>query len=288
MQALSHTPYDDQPLKLSPRASSADRFWTGFKADIYAGSGGYTETPGFRCHNITMLIGSPVRTTCRCDGSVSRGLQVPGEFDVVPAGHGTAWIEEGATTWFVANVTPMLVHTAAGEMGIDPDRVAIQPNLHGRDPLVEHICWALAAELRTAEPFGRLYADSLGLALVAQLLRRYAPLVPRRAGPSFSKRRLRQITDYIDDNLAADLSLLELAHVVNLSSSHFKSLFKLSVGMPVHQYVIRRRVERAIDLLLGATLPLSDVALQAGFANQSHMARCMRRLTGLTPGALRN
>jgi AraC family transcriptional regulator len=65
-------------------------------------------------------------------------------------------------------------------------------------------------------------------------------------------------------------------------------LFKQSVGVPVHQYVLRSRVAYAVDLLVKSKLPLSDVALQAGFANQSHMARCVRRATGLTPSTLRN
>jgi AraC family transcriptional regulator len=73
-----------------------------------------------------------------------------------------------------------------------------------------------------------------------------------------------------------------------VSPSHFKALFKQAVGLPVHQYVIRSRVDFAIDLLRDGKLPLSDVALQAGFANQSHMARCMRRVAGVTPGAVRD
>ena len=66
----------------------------------------------------------------------------------------------------------------------------------------------------------------------------------------------------------------ELAAIAGVSPSHFKTLFKQSVGMPVHQYVIRRRVEYAVEL-------------QAGFANQSHLARCMRATLGVTPGTLR-
>jgi AraC family transcriptional regulator len=182
----------------------------------------------------------------------------------------------------------MLVRTAADGMGIDPDRVAIRPHLHRRDPRIEHICQALAAELQSDEPFDRLYADSLGLALAAQLLRHYAPLVPPRISRGLSKRRLRKVTDYVGDNLAQDLTLSELAAVAGVSPSHFKMLFKLSMGMPVHQYVMRRRVQYAMALVMESTLPLSDVALTAGFANQSHMARCMRRFAGSTPGELRN
>jgi AraC family transcriptional regulator len=73
-----------------------------------------------------------------------------------------------------------------------------------------------------------------------------------------------------------------------MSASHFKTLFKEAVGMPVHQYVIRTRVEYAVEILQGGDdSTLADVALRAGFANQSHLARCMRRFIGLTPSELR-
>ncbi|WP_163284644.1 helix-turn-helix transcriptional regulator, partial [Enterobacter hormaechei] len=65
--------------------------------------------------------------------------------------------------------------------------------------------------------------------------------------------------------------------------SHLKALFRQTMGMPVHQYVIRRRVERAKALLLAGEMPISQVALAAGFAHQSHMAHCMKRLLGVTP-----
>jgi AraC family transcriptional regulator len=71
-----------------------------------------------------------------------------------------------------------------------------------------------------------------------------------------------------------------------VSASHFKTLFKRSTGLPVHEYVIQRRVERAKALLLRGELPASQVALEAGFAHQSHMARSMRRVLGVTPSSI--
>ena len=71
------------------------------------------------------------------------------------------------------------------------------------------------------------------------------------------------------------------------SASHLKTLFKRSMGISVHAYVVQRRVTRARQLLLKGDLPSSQVALESGFADQSHMARCFRRLLGLTPSELR-
>jgi len=97
---------------------------------------------------------------------------------------------------------------------------------------------------------------------------------------------LNRATAHINEHLEGDLSLAHLANVAGLSVSHFKMMFRRSVGMPVHQFVIRRRVQEAARLLSGGQGSISGVALQAGFANQSHMARCMRRVLGTTPAAL--
>jgi AraC family transcriptional regulator len=97
-----------------------------------------------------------------------------------------------------------------------------------------------------------------------------------------------RVLEYVRANVASDLSLLELARIAGVSPSHLKTLFKQTTGMAVHRYVIRARVQYAAGLLQRDGACLADVALQAGFANQSHLARCMRRIMGLTPGQLRN
>jgi AraC family transcriptional regulator len=80
--------------------------------------------------------------------------------------------------------------------------------------------------------------------------------------------------------------LSELAALAELSVPHFKVLFRSTLGVPVHQYVVQRRVERARTLLLQGRLSASQVALDAGFAHQSHMAHWMGRLLGITPREL--
>jgi AraC family transcriptional regulator len=184
-------------------------------------------------------------------------------------------------------LSALLMLSAADAMGVNPDHVDIAPQLHVRDPRIEHIGWAVKAELEASEPFGRLYGESLGLALAAHLMRGYAPSRMPRGDVRLSRRRLQRVLDYIRDHLSQDLSLSELAELIGMSPSHFKVIFKQSMGLPVHRYVIRSRVEYATDLITRGKLSLSDVALQAGFANQSHMARSMKRLTGVTPSAVR-
>jgi AraC family transcriptional regulator len=103
---------------------------------------------------------------------------------------------------------------------------------------------------------------------------------------TFSVRERSILLRYIDDHLGANLSLSELCGIVGLRSSQFKALFRRSLGIPVHQYIIRRRIARAMGLLRESGAELGDVAEVAGFTDPSHMARWMRRLAGVTPSAL--
>jgi AraC-like DNA-binding protein len=91
--------------------------------------------------------------------------------------------------------------------------------------------------------------------------------------------------------LAADLdgrtSLHAVAGACGLSTSYFSRAFKASTGWTPHSWLQARRIDRALELLRDNRLPLADVALQSGFADQSHFSRVFRSITGQTPGAIR-
>jgi AraC family transcriptional regulator len=100
--------------------------------------------------------------------------------------------------------------------------------------------------------------------------------------------RLRAVVGYIEEHLDGGPSLAEMAAVVGLNPYHFARQFKAATGLPPHQYVIARRVERAQHLLqAGADLSLAEVALHAGFCDQSQFSHHFKRLVGVTPGQFR-
>jgi AraC family transcriptional regulator len=192
---MPNQPWDrlnEGEMQFSPRVTSRDRFWTGFEATIYDTSGGFNQVPCMKELTVGMHVGPPIRTTCRRDGAVSHRLQIPGDIDLIPLGSSGAWEDEGPTTSLCIRLSPSLVQTAAEGMDVNPDRVSV-PALQFRDPQIEHIGWAIKAELETGEPSGRLYADSLGLALAAHLLRLNAPIESRIAN-GLPKRRLQRVT----------------------------------------------------------------------------------------------
>jgi AraC-like DNA-binding protein/PAS domain-containing protein len=102
-----------------------------------------------------------------------------------------------------------------------------------------------------------------------------------------SPTRTHRICEYINSNLDQNISLEALAEMAGLSMHHFARAFKQTVGMPPHCYVLQRRIEHAQQLLRNTELPLSEIALSAGFSDQSHLARHFRRITGMSPSVVR-
>ena len=100
-------------------------------------------------------------------------------------------------------------------------------------------------------------------------------------------RALRRVREFIKAHLEANISIRVLANIAGLSMYHFARAFKQSEGMTPHEYLVKCRVQRAKDLLAGTDLPLSEIALAAGFADQSHCARRFREQVGVTPSSYR-
>ncbi|WP_437841419.1 helix-turn-helix domain-containing protein [Sorangium sp. So ce1153] len=265
---------------IGTQEQAAPRPRLGMRVDVLTTQAGVIALEASDDHRLRVLAGSPVRGIC----GVQRLLYTRGDIDILPAGFADVWEEEDANTSLILRLSPSLLRRAAIDMGRDPDKAGLDLRHQLRDPQIQHIAWALDAERMAGYPSGLLYTESLGLALAVHLLGRSpAPSKPPRG---LSKLQLRRLTSYIEEHLDQNLSLERLAGVAEVSASHLKTLFKRSTGVPVHEYVVQRRVERAKALLLRGDLPASQVAIEAGFAHQSHMARCMRRVLGVTPTAL--
>ena len=142
----------------------------------------------------------------------------------------------------------------------------------------------LAEEIRSPSERGSLYADTLADAIMLHLLREAdrAPLLDRAPG-GLGTKALQLARDRIEAGLADGVSLDDLARQVGLSRYHFSRAFKASTGLSPHRYLTLRRVEKAKNLLGATELSLVDVALEVGFASQSHLCDWFRRLVGVSP-----
>jgi len=114
-----------------------------------------------------------------------------------------------------------------------------------------------------------------------------SPPRPEEPGIGLPPRMYRRVNEYIDAHLDSALGIPELAQTLKMSESHFARCFRNSSGFTPHNYVMRRRLQRAKELLVQGDLPLIDIALATGFADQSHFSRRFHELTGVGPRAFR-
>jgi len=268
--------------------SSKDRGWSGLEAEFLRIPAGMTYVPGSSLHRLGIHFGRSVNADCRCDGRRHRRVQSHGDIGVVPAGLDGTWEDDAECSILRLYLSPALFRRTVMELGRNPDKVVPTPNLQLRDARIEAIAWAIKAELEAGAPSDPLYAETLGVALAVRLVEAGPHSAGRNVGApqTLSPRQRRLLVEFIEAHLDESLSLEALAEVASLGVSHLKTLFRSTFSMPAHQYVVRCRVERARVLLLSSDMPASQIALAAGFAHQSHMARCMRRVLGVTPGTI--
>ncbi|MGF6778531.1 helix-turn-helix domain-containing protein [Paraburkholderia sp. GAS334] len=280
--ALSlHTPPAGRTISLR---SSASLGWRGFGAELLGIAAGPHRIPGAPYHRVGVHVGTPVRARCLCNGRRVSRIQAHGDMDVIPAGLDGEWADDADCTILRIWIDDAFARTTMEQLDVSPSRAAFRPQFQLRDPRLKHLSWALRAELEADETSDALYAESLCTALVVRLIDGVPERDDRRR--TLAPHMATRVIEYIESNLDQRLTLTELAHVTGLSAPHFKALFRETLGMPVHRYVIQRRVERAKALLLEGRLSVTQIALEAGFAHQSHMAHWVNRLLGAPPREL--
>jgi len=127
------------------------------------------------------------------------------------------------------------------------------------------------------------------LAMVARLFELPVPTEqepeqsPRRAPAALPKWRLKRVIEHVDTHISEQITLADLAAAAGMSRMYFASQFKVATGMRPHDYVLKKRIERAQHLLLTTSEPLVEVALGVGFQTQAHFTTIFKKIVGNTP-----
>jgi AraC family transcriptional regulator len=279
-------------IPFEPAAASDRLRWVGLEAAHFRASVATEFNQPVNTHHMLLLFTRPPEELdVRYEG-LKRHVPPPaGSVSLIPAGS-PAWVRSsGCKDQLHIFLEPGLVPRVAAEaFGLDPARLTVPP-LHGVD--LPHLRAAMAAvevELTAGGVGGPLAAESLANVLAVHLIRHVlAPRRPERGRDgTLPQGRLRAVVEYIEDHLDAGPTLGQLAAVARLSPYHFARQFRAATGLPPHQFVIARRVERAKQLLgAGTGLSLAEVAACAGFSDQSQFSHHFKRLVGVTPGQFR-
>jgi len=280
-------------LRLLPHeAASSDRLgWVGLQAAHCRAAPAFElELPALTHHRLLLFSRPPEELDLRYEGVKRHRPPHAGSVSLLPAGC-PAWVRSsGCKDELHIFLEPGLVErVAAEEFGLDQGLTV--PPLDGLDlPQLRAAMSEVDAELTARGAGGQLVAESLANVLAVHLIRRVsAPRQPaRRRDGTLPRARLRAVVEYIEEHLEAGPTLEEMAAVARLSPNYFVGQFKRATGLPPHQYVIVRRVERSKELLqAGADLSLAEVAAHAGFSDQSQFSHHFKRLIGVTPGQFR-
>lgn len=223
------------------------------------------------------------------DGKTHTGLYRRGDMLITPANTPLFVRWEGDENCLQIQLPAAFLKQVAEEtLGKNGDCLTLVPTFQSRQQQLESISTLLLAEVQQRQPNG-LYLDSLANVLAVQLLRNYGTTsaqVPTYEGglPTY---QLNRVLDYIDAGLAGDIKLADLAGLLNMSPFHFGRMFKQSMGISPHQYVIQQRLERAKCLLKNSDRTIIDIALECGFNSHSHLSKQFRKVMGVTPRTFR-
>jgi AraC family transcriptional regulator len=264
--------------------------WEGVRVGHYRVRPGEMPSRTNKNHHVFVpLAGSVTIEGETEDGTPMIRRPSAGQISVTTPGvrYSANWQEE--LEYVMVNLSQDFIARATIDFKTNKD-AKIVPVCGPQDALIRSIGQALAAELDSGQPNGKLYAESLVNALAVHLLRHYSTdsVVADIQFGGLPAHRLRRVTEFIDGNLENDLSLAEIAQAADLSPYHFARSFKQTTGMTPIQFLMQRRIEYAKFMLTESELPIVEVGLSAGFKNQSHFTTLFRKFTTMTPKAYRN
>jgi AraC family transcriptional regulator len=242
---------------------------------------------------LAVHFGAPVNLDWQW-GDDKRHLETPvfrGSCHVQPSGvpHWSRWLEADAGDMLVILLEKsFLTQVVTDGGGFDPSQLLGQFGV--RDRILESFGHLFQAEVDSGSQANQLYIESLATAIVLHLYRYYSkdakPIKALNGGLSTSL--LKEIHEYIHEHLAENISLVDLAALAKMSTSHFGRLFKQSFEQSPYQYLTHCRIDKAKQLLAQTHIPIADIPQQLGFYDQSQFTNAFRKSVGTTPKKYRS
>jgi len=155
--------------------------------------------------------------------------------------------------------------------------------------LAWNISFALYANLQDGAPVGSDCTESLVASIGVCIAHRYSSGCPRINAPNqgMPRTRLNRVFALVQEKLADNIRLIELAEAVGMSVFHFAKMLKKSTSQSPYQYVMARRIETAKQLLRNQAMSVLEVSVRTGFVDQRHFTKVFRRKIGVSPTEFR-
>jgi AraC-like DNA-binding protein len=245
------------------------------------------ETP--REAHLVMVVMNTANIRFSVNGvTIHDGVAMPGMFHVTEPGAKVSCLFRGPHELLHLHVPNALIEEYDRSV---PNASAPQFAKTGlrKDQMVERLARALLGGEQIGGGLGGHYTDCVSAAIVMRLLtsaERAAPQARPRVA-ELARWRLRRAIEFVEANLANSISTSDISAAAGLTRMHFAAQFKAATGLRPHEYLLRRRVERAQEMLVQTGMSVVDVALSVGFQSQSHFTVVFNRFVGRPPHAWR-
>jgi AraC family transcriptional regulator len=292
--SLMQPPRHGDPMSTLLKSSN-DLGWSNLFAELR--SHRCSEGPGFPGPHVEVAISlresAEGLVTCKIAGTCQSVLPTAGTIWLKPIGARWDEIHIGSPGRFMRLQVPALVFTRLMDdynLLAVPGR-SIRHSFGLQDEVINQIGLSVLSEMMSPTAAGRMLVETSSLLLAARLAHAHSETglirspTPSRHG--LDGGRLRRVLEYIEEHLADDITVADLANVACLSVFHFTRAFAATMGVPPHRYVSQRRLESAKAMIATGRVSLSEIALHCRFSSQSSLTRAFRRATGMTPGEYR-
>ncbi|MBV8567660.1 MAG: helix-turn-helix transcriptional regulator [Methylobacteriaceae bacterium] len=231
-----------------------------------------------------VCFSSPCRIHCRAAGEAVTHDAPPGSIAVLPAGLDcTADTERDVESTYLI-IDPARLSLVAAEDSLL--KAELTGRLYSWDPSLAALARSLAEEARTGFPQGVVFWHETVGQFLAGLVARHMCGAKVDAGGVLDAYSLSRIRAHIMAHLDEPLDVATLAAMCGRSQYHFSRIFTRTVGVSPYRYVLHLRLKHAFDLIRNGSIPLAEIAYSAGFADQSHLTRWIRRAYGVTPATV--
>lgn len=268
-------------------SSSVDLGWRGIVVEHHELAPAELPEHFVEGHRLMVAVhsGTPIPFEWKQNGRWHRQLLKPGDFSLQTHGEPNAprWTEN--LKILAIAIEPQFVERIFGESATN-DRVAFRERRCETDGVIARFAAHFRQELENPAYTGKLYGESLAMAFSFHLLERHGNLSHNLKMPAgrLSSGQMRRALEFIHARLSDDLSIEQIAAESFLSPFHFARLFRNTVGVTPHQFVLQSRIERAKRLIRTAPyLNLTEIGLSVGFFDQAHFTKSFKRATGTTP-----
>ncbi len=246
------------------------------------------ETPA-DCHVVKIVLRIMNIRFSMAGRTVQDGVTTPGTVHVTEPTMPVRCLFRGPYDVLHLHVSNTLIAECARDMPSHQTPVLCSQAVPSKDTMVDSLGRALLEANRVGSSFGQTYADCISMAIVVRLLASASRVAS--CGPStvskLAQWRLKRAIDYVEARLDEPVSLADVAASAGLTRMHFAAQFRATTGLRPHEYLLRRRIERAQQLLVGTGMSLVDVAMSVGFHTQSHFTSVFKRYVGQPPRAWR-